>query len=202
MDYLKTPHEKLLEEAGAIPQSAGMLRTPKQQLFQEAGLIPHLSAGGQPNMSPNDMLAALIASGVQPQRFADGGGVMGTTFQPQYNPEAKMQATPFLSSDAPVTNYVKSYFADHFGQTAADRIFGGPQGQEAIYQAAQMANPVTGALGVADMPFNLYEDLKKNDYLGAGLTTAGGALSAVPAYKPVKKLAHTSYEKLKKLLKP
>ena len=202
MDYLKTPHEKLLEEAGAIPQTPGMLRTPKQQLSQEAGLIPHLAAGGQPNMSPNDMLAALIASGVQPQRFSDGGGVMGTTFKPQYNPEAKMQATPFLSSDAPVTNYIKSHFADLFGQTAADRIFGGPQGQEAIYQAAQMANPVTGALSVADMPFNLYEDLKKNDYLGAGLTTAGGALSAVPAYKPVKKLAHSSYEKLKKLLKP
>jgi hypothetical protein len=47
MDLLKTPHEKLLEEAGALPQSPGMLRTPRQQLFQEAGLMPHLAAGGE-----------------------------------------------------------------------------------------------------------------------------------------------------------
>jgi len=93
MDYLKTPHEKLLEEAGAIPQSAGMLRTPKQQLFQEAGLIPHLSAGGQPNMSPNDMLAALIASGVQPQRFANGGDV-------QYDPMGGSISGSYLGPDA------------------------------------------------------------------------------------------------------
>lgn len=202
MDILKTPHQKLMEEAGVNPSSPGMLNTPKQMLMQEAGVLPRLANGGQPEISPQDMLAALVAAGYIPQKFAEGHGVMGTNYKPEYNPKATMQATPFLSSDAPVTNLVKSYVADLLGQTAADRIFGGPQGEDAIYQAAQIANPVTGALGVADMPFNLYTDLKKDDYLGAGLTTAGGALSAIPAYKPAKSLIKAGHEKIKKLLNP
>ena len=202
MDLLKTPHQKLQEEAGLAPATPGMVNTPKQMLMQEAGVIPHMANGGQPQMSPQDMLAALVASGHLPAHYATGGGVLGTNYKPEYNPEAKMQATPFLSSSAPVTNAAKARFADIFGQTAADRIFGGPQGEDAIYQAAQMANPVTGALGVADMPFNLYTDLKKDDYLGAGITTAGGALSAIPAYKPAKALIKAGHEKIKKLLNP
>lgn len=203
MDFLKTPQEKLMEEAGFNPASNGWLSTPQERLMEEAGVLPHLAIGGQPQqMSPQDMLAALVASGHLPAHYATGGGVLGTSYKPEYNPEAKMQATPFLSSTAPVTNAAKARFAEIFGQTAADRIFGGPQGEDAIYQAAQLANPVTGALGVADMPFNLYTDLKKNDYLGAGLTTAGGALSAIPAYKPVKALAKAGHEKIKKLFNP
>ena len=200
----------LLEEAGMAPATPGMVNTPKQMLMQEAGVQPHmaisgqnrLANGGQPQMSPQDMLAALVASGHLPAHYANGGGVLGTSYKPEYNPEAKMQATPFLSSSAPVTNAAKSRFADIFGQGAADRIFGGPQGEDLVYQAIQLANPVTGALGVADMPFSLYNDLKKDDYLGAGLTTAGGALSAIPAYKPVKALAKAGHEKIKKLLNP
>ena len=186
-----------------VPATPGMVHTPRQMLMQEAGVLPHLANGGQPQqMSPQDMLAALVASGHLPAHYATGGGVMGTDYKPEYNPEAKMQATPFLSSAAPVTDAAKSRFAEIFGQAAADRIFGGPQGQDAIYQAAQLANPVTGALGVADMPFNLYTDLKKDDYLGAGITTAGGALSAIPAYKPAKALVKAGHEKIKKLFKP
>jgi hypothetical protein len=211
MDLLKTPQQMLLEEAGIAPATPGMVNTPKQMLMQEAGIQPHMAVngqnrlanGGQPQqMSPQDMLAALVASGHLPAHYATGGGVLGTNYKPEYNPEATMQATPFLSSSAPVTNAAKSKFADIFGQAAADRIFGGPQGEDAIYQAAQMANPVTGALGVADMPFSLYTDLKKDDYLGAGITTAGGALSAIPAYKPAKALVKAGHEKIKKLLKP
>lgn len=200
MDFLKSPSQMLLEEAGSHQQPPSLLNTPQQMLMEESGMQPHYSHGG--NMSVQDMLAALIAHGQTPQKFAEGHGVMGTNYKPEYNPQATMQATPFLSSDAPVTNLVKSYIADLLGQTAADRIFGGPQGEDAIYQAAQIANPVTGALGVADMPFNLYTDLKKDDYLGAGLTTAGGALSAIPAYKPAKALIKAGHEKIKKLLNP
>jgi hypothetical protein len=200
MDFLKSPHQMLLEEAGTPSQSPGFLNTPKEMLMQESGAFPQYSQGGQ--MTVQDMLAALIAQGQTPQKFADGGGVMGTGYRPEYNPQATMQATPFFSSDAPVTNAVKSQFASIFGQAAADRIFGGPQGPDAMYQAMQMANPVTGALGVADIPFSLYNDLKKDDYLGAGITTAGGALSAIPAYKPAKALAKAGHEKIKKLFKP
>lgn len=203
MNLLKTPNQMLMEDAGVLPATPGMVNTPQQMLMQEAGIVPHLANGGQPQqMSPQDMLAALVASGHLPAHYATGGGVLGTDYKPEHNPEAKMQATPFFSSASPVTNAAKSRFAQMFGQTAADRIFGGPQGEDAIYQAMQMANPVTGALGVADMPFSLYNDLKQNDYLGAGITTAGGALSAIPAYKPAKALVKAGHEKIKKLLNP
>jgi hypothetical protein len=203
MNLLKTPQQMLFEEAGMAPATPGMVNTPKQMLMQEVGLQPHMMAnGGQPQMSPQDMLAALVASGHLPAHYANGGGVMGTDYKPEYNPEATMQATPFFSSKAPVTYAAKSKFADMFGQAAADRIFGGPQGEAAIYQAMQLANPVTGALGVADVPFSLYNDLKNDDYLGAGISTVGGALSAIPAYKPAKALAKAGHEKIKKLLKP
>ena len=126
MNLLKTPQEKLLEDAGVTPATPGMLNTPKQMLMQESGITPNfLANGGQPQqMSPQDMLAALVASGHLPAHYATGGGVLGTSYKPEYNPEAKMQATPFLSSNAPVTNAAKSRFASIFGQTAADRIFG------------------------------------------------------------------------------
>ena len=194
----------LFEEAGMAPATPGMVNTPKQMLMQESGIPPQMMAnGGQAQqMSPQDMLAALVASGHLPAHYANGGGVMGTNYKPEYNPEATMQATPFFSSAAPVTYAAKSRFADMFGQAAADRIFGGPQGETAIDQALQFVNPVTGALGVADMPFSLYNDLKKGDYLGAGISTLGGALSAIPAYKPAKALAKAGQEKIKKLLKP
>jgi hypothetical protein len=202
MDILKTPYQKLLEEAGATPASPGMVNTPQQMLMQQSGIMPQFADGGAVQMSPEDMLAELIYSGRTPQHFAEGGGVLGTNYKPEYNPEATMQATPFFSSSAPVTNAVKSKFADLFGQTAADRFFGGPQGEEAIDLATQFANPITGALGVADVPFSLYNDLKNDDYLGAGITTLGGALSAIPAYKPAKALAKAGHKKIKKLLKP
>lgn len=118
MDILKTPHEKLLEEAGMMPQSPGMLNTPKQLLMQESGIMPKFADGGQvqqPNspmfgqnapwlfganaapempqfiqppqqqqpqsyaqggkveMSPQDMLASLVASGHLPAHYAPGG---------------------------------------------------------------------------------------------------------------------------------
>lgn len=200
MNLLKTPHQLLLEEAGATPASPGLLHTPKQMLMQEAGVTPKFAGGGQ--VSVEDMLAQIIASNQTPQKFAEGGGVMGTDYKPEYNPKATMQATPFFSSAAPVTNAAKSKFADMFGQAAADRMFGGPQGESAVDQVMQFANPVTGALGVADVPFSLYNDLKQDDYFGAGITTLGGALSAIPAYKPAKALAKAGREKIKKLLKP
>jgi hypothetical protein len=202
MNLLKTPHQLLLEEAGATPASPGLLHTPKQMLMQEAGMTHKFAGGGQVLKTPEDMLAEIIAANQVPQKFAEGGGVMGTDYKPEYNPKATMQATPFFSSSAPVTYAVKSKFADMFGQAAADRMFGGPQGESAVDQVMQFANPVTGALGVADVPFSLYNDLKQDDYFGAGVTTLGGALSAIPAYKPAKALAKAGREKIKKLLKP
>lgn len=81
----------LLEEAGMAPASPGMVNTPKQMLMQEAGIHPHmmvgsqnrLANGGQPQMSPQDMLAALVASGHLPAHYANGGGVMETNYNPE-----------------------------------------------------------------------------------------------------------------------
>jgi hypothetical protein len=75
MDFLKTPHEKLMEEAGVNPASNGWLNTPKQMLMEEVGTLPHLADGG--HLSPEQMQAALIANNRTPPRFqfAEGGGV-------------------------------------------------------------------------------------------------------------------------------
>jgi hypothetical protein len=83
MNLLKTPHQKILEEAGASPfPTPGMLNTPKQMLFQESGLLPKFAEGGQlfnaeQNLTPEQMQAALIINGQTPPRFnyATGGDV-------------------------------------------------------------------------------------------------------------------------------
>lgn len=46
MDILKTPHQKLLEEAGAVPATPGMVNTPQQMLMKESGVMPHFASGG------------------------------------------------------------------------------------------------------------------------------------------------------------
>jgi hypothetical protein len=53
MDILKTPHQKLLEEAGAIPASPGMAHTPKQMLMQESGVMPRFAGGGDVSGLPS-----------------------------------------------------------------------------------------------------------------------------------------------------
>lgn len=76
MNIIKTPQQKLLEEAGAIPPSPGMLKTPQQLLLEESGVRPTVFAkGGSTNntMSPQDMLAMLIALGYHPQKLKGGG---------------------------------------------------------------------------------------------------------------------------------
>lgn len=81
MDILKTPHQKLLEEAGATPASPGMVHTPKQMLMQESGIMPRFADGGAVQMSPEDMLAELIYSGRLPEYFAKGGTVNSAEFE-------------------------------------------------------------------------------------------------------------------------
>lgn len=68
----------LLEEAGQVPQTSDLLNTPQQMLMQESGIMPHFSQGG--NMSPQDMLATMMAHGQTPQHFAKGGASEKMTF--------------------------------------------------------------------------------------------------------------------------
>ena len=71
MNILKTPHEKLLEEAGATPYTNGMVKTPRQLLFEESGALPQLADGGEVfQKNPEDMRAEMMAANLaqgQPQ---------------------------------------------------------------------------------------------------------------------------------------
>jgi len=94
MDILKTPHQLLLEEAGAkVPTSNGLLKTPQQMLLEETGLPQKMAEGGQPRMSVEDMLAAIMAQGQTPQKFAAGSTVKNIAGQSAF-------ALPFIPEDA------------------------------------------------------------------------------------------------------
>lgn len=94
MNILKTPHEKLMEEAGVNPPSPGMLNTPKQLLMQEAGITPAFSAGGSAQQpSPQDMLAELIVNNMTPEHFKEGGKSSGLAKQIS----AALKQKPFQS---------------------------------------------------------------------------------------------------------
>lgn len=74
MNFLKTPQQMLMEEAGMTPASPGMLKTPQQLLMEESGIQPKFFAnGGSTSAGVQDMLAELIALGYEPQRFNNGG---------------------------------------------------------------------------------------------------------------------------------
>ncbi len=67
MNLLKTPHQLLLEEAGATPASPGLLHTPKQMLMQEAGMTPKFAGGGKIGK-----LAEFLANSKIPQKLYHG----------------------------------------------------------------------------------------------------------------------------------
>lgn len=70
MNILKTPHQKLLEEAGAMPQTPGMLKTPRQLLFEESGMLPKYKKGKKvKKLSVQDMKAELSVT----PKYAQGG---------------------------------------------------------------------------------------------------------------------------------
>lgn len=166
MNLLKTPHQKLMEEAGVNPSSPGMLNTPQQLLMQEAGMLPHMADGGQPPpMSPQDMMAYLVANGYLPQHFAEGG-------QPEMGVARAYENSP---SEA-----VHDWFADKIGNRTADRLFGGPRADAADRLLLQTLNPINYATGVADSAKNFYESSKAGDYPGAMMNYGIGVLNALP----------------------
>lgn len=74
MNPLKTPKEKIMEDAGMVPASPGMLKTPRQMLIAETNLVPRLAKGRKvKKMSPKDMEAELVAAGKTPPRLKKGG---------------------------------------------------------------------------------------------------------------------------------
>lgn len=68
MDLLKTPHQMLLEEAGAkIPTTNGLLKTPQQMLMEETGLPQKFAPGGKVGA-----LAKFLEGSKIPQRLFHG----------------------------------------------------------------------------------------------------------------------------------
>lgn len=110
MDFLKTPHEKLMEDAGLAPQSPGLLNTPKQMLMQEIGGMPHFAIGGQPEhpsgMTPQDMLAYLVSSGHLPAHYAFGGGVGNIATQSALTLPGMTEDLKDIGSDISKGDYV------------------------------------------------------------------------------------------------
>jgi hypothetical protein len=94
MNLLKTPHQMLLEEAGTeIPSTNGMLKNPHQLLMEESGMPQQFAGGGQRQMSIGDMIAAMIAHGQTPQKFAAGSQVKNIATQSAFT-------LPFIQEDA------------------------------------------------------------------------------------------------------
>lgn len=75
MNLLKTPKEKLMEEAGVVPATPGMLKTPQQKMLEEAGGLPKFAKGKKvkKKLSVKDMEAELVAKGKTPPRLKKGG---------------------------------------------------------------------------------------------------------------------------------
>jgi hypothetical protein len=197
MNLLKTPHQLLLEEAGATPASPGLLHTPKQMLMHEAGMTPKFAAGGR--VSVNDMLAQIIAANQVPQRFADGGQpeamspelarVLNRIYEQQMNsgelpPEPTFQAQPKT-----LTSRTRDQFARFLGEKPADRLFGtGVEGQRPEYLPLQLLNPVSATTEAIDAVPEMMRQFRQGDTLGAGLTAGVTGLSALPFVKPAKNI--------------
>lgn len=187
MNFLKTPQQKLMEDAGLVPASPGMLKTAQQAMMEESGIQPQFFAdGGSTNTNPQDMLAELIALGYEPQRFNNGGGVMGTDYVPYYNPDAVMQAIPNESL------YSRAHGAlSNISPAMARMLLGdarmGETGMEAPI-VESFANPLLWGIGAADSARDTYEAAKAGDPLGYGVGLAATLFNASPFVTAAKKL--------------
>ena len=73
MNLLKTPHQRMLEDAGMAPAATpGELKSPSQLLFEESGVMPHYSSGG---MSPQAMLAMMMVQNHNIPHLSIGGSL-------------------------------------------------------------------------------------------------------------------------------
>ena len=192
----------LLEEAGMTPASPGMLKTPQQLLLEESGVQPKFfSDGGSTNTNPQDMLAELIALGYTPQRFNNGGGVMGTEYVPAYNPDAVMQPIPNESL------YSRAHGAlSNMSPTMARILLGearmGETGMEAPIMES-LANPLLWGIAAADSAKDTYQAAKSGDPIGYGVGLASTLFNVSPfataakaAKKPIKKAAKSILKKI------
>jgi hypothetical protein len=209
MDLLKTPQQMLMEETGANPSASKMLNTPQQMLMHETGMLPHLAGGGQPQMSPQDMLALMMAYGQAPQSLAAGGKPEATSpelaalldrlysqqiYSGELPPEPTFQAQPTTA-----VSKTRDMVAKVIGEKPADRFFGtGSEGQKGEYLPLQFLNPALQGASVVDAVPDTLRQLHEGNYGQAGLTAGLTALGVAPFVAPAKKLAKPILKKIKK----
>jgi hypothetical protein len=211
MNFLKTPQQMLMEDAGMAPASPGMLHTPKQMLLNETGIVPKMAEGGQPQqqMSPEDMMALMLAYGQTPQKLAGGGKpeAMSPEFaalldrlysQQIYSgelpPEPTFQAQPKTAASA-----TRDMAAKLLGETPADRLFGtGSEGQKTEYLPLQFLNPFAQGAAMIDAVPETARQVREGDYGQAGLTAGLTTLGTLPFVAPAKKMVKSISKKIKK----
>jgi hypothetical protein len=182
MNFLKTPQQMLMEEAGMTPASPGMLKTPQQLLMEESGIQPKFFAGGgsTDQMSP-EMLRALM------QAY-------------DYAPNKLQQDEPtFQAQPQTATTWMRDKIASLIGDKPADRLFGtGSEGQQMEYLPLQILNPFSAATSVVDAGPEMKRQLEQGETGGAALTGGIAGLSVLPFAKPIKKAASAISKKIKK----
>jgi hypothetical protein len=199
MNPIKSPHELLIEQAGFAPQSPGMVNTGQQMLMDQTGVLPHFADGGQVQMSPQDMLAMLMAHGQAPKHFAKGGQPEETSpelaklldrlysqqiYSGELPPEPTFQAQPKTP-----TSWARDKFAAVIGEKPADRFFGtGSEGQKPEYLPFQFLNPVLAATETVHAVPETARQLHEGDILGGGMTAGLAGIGALPFVKPVKNI--------------
>jgi hypothetical protein len=201
----------LMEDAGLAPASPGMLHTPKQMLLNETGIMPKMAEGGQPQqqMSPEDMMALMLAYGQTPQKLAGGGKpeAMSPEFaalldrlysQQIYSgelpPEPTFQAQPKTAASA-----TRDMAAKLLGETPADRLFGtGSEGQKTEYLPLQFLNPFAQGAAMIDAVPETARQVREGDYGQAGLTAGLTTLGTLPFVAPAKKMVKSISKKIKK----
>lgn len=199
MNFIKSPQDMLFEEAGMRPASPGPFNTPQQAYMDRTIPQPLMPMFAQP--SPADMQAQLVAMGQTPQKFNAGGGVMGTNYEPTYDPDAVMQPIPnesyYSRLHGALSNVSPSMARFLLGNARMGETGMEPPTEEA------MVNPLLWGIGVADSAKETYEAVKAGDPLGYNIGLASTLINASPfataakaVKKPIKKAAKSILKKI------
>jgi hypothetical protein len=171
MNPIKSPHELLMEHAGFAPASPGMVNTGQQMLINQSGIVPHFADGGsidEPEMSPQDMLAMLVAHNQTPQHFATGGSASPTMDQFERVMELAKRDPSFLKKMAHHT-----------------RGLAGAAGK--AFDKLNPAFQAMSAIDTGERAMDTLERAHQGDYRGAaisGLGAIGSGIGMMPGAAP------------------
>lgn len=183
MNFLKTPQQLLMEEAGMTPASPGMLKTPQQFLLEESGIQPRFFAdGGSTNQMSPEMLKALMQA-----------------YEYQMSSQKPESEPTFQAQPQTATTWMRDKIANLIGERPADRLFGtGSEGQQSEYLPLQFLNPLSMATSIVDAGPEMKRQLEQGEPGGAALTGGIAGLNVLPFAKPIKKAASAISKKIKK----